>query len=237
MTTPTAAKLAPPVDISEADSERQKMYGGLSDARNRAFEDPSIKPAETPDFAEIEVDPDLPVVTDEDKKAFVRAVLGNKVFEKTYTLFGSITVVFADRTVVESEALYDSLKTITDPDEWRLALEQRQLSSAVKELAGNGILYKVLDKGAPKIGEVLGNGTEVDFNTCHVIRFKQISAFSKPLYKALLQTSRRFEILVSTLTDSAHIDSFWPAGGATSQSALTSPARSTTGAPAVRTGR
>lgn len=227
MTTPAAgAKLAPPVELNEADSERQKMYSGISDARSRALEDPSIKPLPTPDFEPIEIDPTLPVITDDDKKAFVRAVLGNKVFEKTYTLFGCIEVVFADRTVEESEKLYESLAAITDPDQWRLWLEQRQLTSTLKLLTSKDISYKIIV-----------NDTEFQFEVQHMIRFGAISKFNKPLFKALLQTSRRFELLVTSLTDSAHMTSFWPAGGATSQSAPMSPVRSTTGAPAARIGR
>lgn len=226
----TPAKIPPVVPLAAADAERQKLYGGLEKARQEelgkkvpGFEpDPSITPPmasdsaptppiTTPDSEDAQYDP-----TEEDKQAFVRALLGGNAFEKRYMLFGQIEAAFVDRTTEQTEQMYALLqkdgtegRIKTDTDEyWTVWLERYSLASNLREYTQTGAGRKTFPP-TDKLFE----------------RAQEFVKLPKPLYQALMQSNRVFEVVVDKLTQKAQDPNFWPTGGAASRSKPTSVAR------------
>lgn len=208
-------KIPKTVDIKDADPERQAEYAELGkvaaelkeklpeddDTPVAGNDDPPSAPPPEPDLDDSYYEPTL-----EDKQTFVRALLGGKQFEKRFKLFGSIDATFVDRTTEMTEALYSQLdadtsakkiKTSTE-EQWQTWVERYQLASTLREYKdGTGV------RSHPPTNELFP-------------RVQELMKMPKPLYIALMQTARRFEAIVNTLTRRAHDDPFWKTGGANS---------------------
>lgn len=214
---PPQVAIPKPVDVASLPEDQRKLYEGLGDVAAKLPEPESpketaggyVSPPE-PDLDEDYYKPD-----DEDKKAFVRSLLGGKQFEKRFKLFNAIDVTLLDRSTEHTEMLFNQLevdtnqariKTDTD-DQWVTWNERYCLASTMR----------VYRDGAGEKGYL---PTDKLFE-----RVQELMKLPKPIYQALLQTSRRFEVIVQTLTRRAHDKDFWVTGGADSPSKPTSGAR------------
>lgn len=136
-------------------------------------------------------DPAMP--TDEDKQEFLRSILGPHAYRKTYTLFGSVPVIMCDRSVDLTERVFkdvEAAKPESDAETVSL-IEQYVMAATVVRLNKDDL------------------GPSGDF-AARLSIFKA----SRPMYQALMQTSREFERHVEFLTGKALDTGFWKAGGA-----------------------
>lgn len=167
------------------------------------------------------IDPVTVIATDEDRKEFLRALLGDKKYTKRYELFGgTVKVVCRDLTMTEEDALFAELARLqregeltTDAD-WELMLDRLRLLVATdaltvmdKQLATSVDWTKPL---APQSAVQLGcitNGT---------------------VYRALLRVVRQFGELLDNLLDRSMDSDFWRVDGRDSPSGPASEEPSTT---------
>jgi hypothetical protein len=210
------AQIPPTVPLEQAGDDRKEKYAGLAKLREEELkelegklpgvEEPEPKfkfDLEIPPAAEEKPDP-LTLPTDEDKQAFVRALLASKSFEKKYTLFGKLDACFVDRTTEQSEVLFqqieiDSANAVikTDNDgQWQVWVERYQLASTLRDLRQTGT----------------GTQSFPPTDKLHE-RVKELMKMPKPIYQGLMQTSRYFETLVSSMTERAIDADFWKAAG------------------------
>jgi hypothetical protein len=213
---PVAVNVPKPVDVASLPEEQRKLYEGLETVAEKLPDLPEQPPAggyvppPEPDLDEAYYRPD-----EDDKRAFVRALLGGKQFEKRFKLFNAIEVTLLDRSTEHTEMLFnqlevdanqDRIKTGTD-DQWITWNERYCLATTLR-------IYK----------DGSGEKGYLPTDKLHE-RVQELMKLPKPVYQALLQTSRRFEIIVQTLTRRAHDKDFWLTGGADSPSKPTPGAR------------
>lgn len=213
-------KIPDVVPLADASDERQQLYGPLTEHREQEIkehppEEPRPKvypPAPEPGVME------PPNVDDDDKIAFVDAVLGDRQYEKSYVLYGNIEAKLQDRTAERTEAVYAKMEehkekgelTFEFDSQWVIWVERFQLAANLIEVRQKGLDTKAY----PPTDNFLG-------------RARELMKLPKALYQALLQANRDFEQLTSALTQEAQNTDFWPAGRSTSPSRRTSPAPST----------
>jgi len=194
-------KIAEPVPLESLDSSKKGLYGPLAEARLAELASEGKEPPPSPEpVPEPEKDPAAP--TEVDKQAFLRAVLGDKPYEKIYQLFNAtVDVTLLDRTSRQTEQLYDHLNKYqeeakfldADYDMWR---ERFLLASTLRRVRIKNNSIKEYTYPEDLKGRVL-----------------ELMEFSKPIYEALMETSRLFERQVEILTSRAHDSDFWPTGG------------------------
>lgn len=224
------AKIPPTVDLKDTDADRKELYAKagkvFSEERQKAAESgegqmfvpgqedtrplPALGNPPEPEKKELEVDP-------ADKRAFVRAVLGNKSFEKIYTFFGGdVEGTFVDRTSEEMDSIFTALEGKED-DEWSKEADILCLCSSLREIKQRDgrKAYPPTDKSDE--------------------RRKELAALSRPLYEALLDASRNFETLINHMIEKAREPDFWQAGGSDSPSKRTAGMPSTSPRPGART--
>jgi hypothetical protein len=215
------------VDIKDADPDRKELYGKagevFTEERRKALSSASSG-TEVPAPGEVfvpggqaGVPPESPPVVEkkaeieiaeEDKRAFVRSLLADRSFEKPYLLFGGqVEVVLVDRTTVETDKLFDQLDKIEDESVWSLEADRMCLASTLREI-------KRPD----------GRSSFPPTDDWHG-RWGELRKLPRPLYEALIETSRNFEALVNQMVLKARDPDFWPAGGSASQSRRTAGAR------------
>lgn len=212
------AKIPEVVDIKDADPDRKELYGKVApvfaeERRKAQMFVPGT--AVGPDVAEQSSAPDTPPeppkpkepeVPEEDKRAFVRSILANRVFEKVYPLFGGqIEVTFVDRTTAETDKVFERLGKVNllDEDGWSAEADMLCLCSTLREI-------KQAD------GRNSFPPTD-DYET----RKADVKKLPRPLYEALVGASRDFEELINHLIAKARASDFWPAGGSASPSKRT----------------
>lgn len=216
---PGQAKVPATVQLKDADPDRQELYGkaaetfkeerdklqmGSSDSPHGFT--PGASPVESGHLHSLNVEEKLPEpeVLPEDKHAFVRALLADRQFEKTFHLFGSVEALFVDRTTAESVKLFERLDKIESDEEWSLAADKYCLATTLRELkrGTNGRnAYPPTDEWDKRLEEFRG--------------------LAKPLYDALVDASRQFEALVKHMVSKAADPDFWPGGKSASQSKRT----------------
>ena len=210
---PRKANIPAPVPVEQLDDARKKEYGELIKANNDLE-----KPID--EGALPTVSPGLPVAakeekpkwfpTEEDKKVFLRSVLGGHNFSKTYVLFGSINAYFEDRSVELTETMYEKLDedikagrikvSEGDDDTWETWAERYVLACTLR-------LVKDTSAGAPSKGEAFEAPT--DFFE----RYRALIKRPRPVYQALMEAARCFEALLKVLIDAAQESDFWKSGG------------------------
>lgn len=150
----------------------------------------------------LEEDPSAP--TEDDKKEFLRCILGQTQYSKKYTLFGDIEVRFVDRSVSASEKIYSELaelvskggiKAETD-DQWSMWIERFTLAATHVSTA------------------TATTGTNFTAQEHLMDKVKTYLDMPRPYYEALMETSRIFEEHVASLTRRAQDTNFWLTGGA-----------------------
>ncbi len=211
-------KIPTPVPLDQADPERQKLYKDLASVDAKLPEPVEVDtapPIGIPPPPDPDLDEQYYQPTEDDKRAFVRSVLGGRSFEKKFLLFGVVEAQFVDRTTETTEQLYgqfeaDSIagKIQTSTDEaWASWLERYNLASTLRQFKDDAGI-----KSYPQ---------QLNLNE----RVTELMKINKPLYQALMQAGRRFEAIVSTLTAKAHEPDFWKTGGASLPSKPTLVAR------------
>jgi hypothetical protein len=232
MAEPLQPKIPETVDLKDADPERRELYGKaaqvFTEERRKSMELASGGPAgsggmnssgmfvpggETAPEQPKTEEPEKPVepeIADEDKRAFVRAILSDRVFEKLYPLFGGqVEVTFVDRSTEETDKIFDRLGKVNllDEDAWSAEADILCLCSTLREI---------------KTPEGRKSFPPTDDYTA---RRAELRKLPRPLYEALIDTSRNFEELINHLIIKARKPDFWPAGGNALQSRRTTGTR------------
>lgn len=192
------AKIAEPIPLEEASSSKQGTYGPLVAARKeelaaegKTVEEPAPRPKPKDD-----AEP-----TAEDKKAFLKAVLGDKQYEKTYPLFdGTLEVTLRDRSTQDTEQMYEKLRDDEFQKEFNLWEQRFMLACGLQKVRFKGANVREFEKPDDLKGRVL-----------------ELMEFTKPVYMALMETGRLFERHVRVLTSKAHAPDFWKADGSASR--------------------
>jgi hypothetical protein len=207
-------KAAPESSVALAETQPiLEMSKGLSDIPADPPL-PSLRPVENPARApESNQDEtvsirDIP--SEADKKDFMRKVFAGKRYQRMYKLYGgAMTILFEDRSTLETEMMYDLLdseKHETE-DEFATQLERYLLALQFRNLDVKGeqqpISLPALDVSESPAAQHDALKQRVD----------KILQFPKPTYLALMEANRRFEDHVRYLTDRALNTDFWKAGG------------------------
>jgi hypothetical protein len=211
---PSKSKIPEPVPLESLDEDQQNLYKGLKASGGIATSPeldkplPELSPEEVSEFQQLvllETDPSDP--TDNDKKTFVRSILSEKQYEKQYTLFGSVLTIFVDRSVNLTEQLYKELYedikgatpkiTATSDEDYEIWLERYKLAAC---------LTRIDRPNQASVHYSAKNG----FYPLAV----QLMTLPKPIYTALMETSRIFERHVEILIRRAQDSNFWKTGGA-----------------------
>jgi hypothetical protein len=191
-------KIAEPVPIEEAGSVKQALYQPLIEARLAELSGVPVTNVVSPP-PKVK-DPDEPTAVD--KQAFLRAVLGDKSYEKVYSLFnGGLEVTLVDRSSKETEKLYEALRQQSEAeklsdDDWDMWKTRYCLASTLRKVRFKGSTVKEYDVPVDLKGRSL-----------------EILEFSKAVYLALVATSKIFEHQVQLLTEKAHDADFWVTDG------------------------
>lgn len=173
---------------------------------------PFLNPIENPARAP-ESNPTVPIQdmpSEADKRDFMRKVFAGKRYQRLYKLYGgAMTILFEDRSTLETEMMYnllDSEKHETE-DEFATQLERYLLALQFRNLDVKGeqqpISLPALDVSESTTAQHEALKQRVD----------KILQFPKPTYLALMEANRRFEDHVRYLTDRALNTDFWKAGG------------------------
>lgn len=223
------AKIAETIPIEKADPAKQKEYGGLVAAREADIEGKLNLPDTPKDKApanpfirhepEPELAPHAPLTpendeerwtpTSEDKKDFIRAVLGMRPFEKVFELFGGeVKILFQDRTFAETEALFASMGTDSDAG---------TISTLTTEAE---TVWETRYKLSTTLRKVTVAKKEHIFAIADLKPFDRYTEIAKafdgsePLMAAINRASQDFEAIVFKLTSLAQDKSFWKTDGA-----------------------
>lgn len=235
---PQKPKIAPTVPLASADAERQKLYGPLVEEQERlkslekpidleSAPPPPVKPPDPPAEPAEPPIPPLAEPTDADKQAFTASILGGKRYEKMYVIFGNVQVFFQDRTSKQTEMMFDEMRTMetqgrikTDED-WLLWSERFKLVLQLRSMEVPQQPKKIWEEcPIEEVRKLLDN----------------LLTMPKPLYSALMELCRIFEIHVETLTNKASDPSFWTPVTPGSPSARRGQGRSITGISGVTAG-
>lgn len=186
----TKPKIAEPVPLEQLDSDRFNEYRDLS----------ATPPKPGPVPVSVAATKEL----DEDKKEFVRAILGNVPFGKKYMLYGVVEAVFLTRPIAITEKMYDELRglNLTTTEEWNLWLARFKLLSTLSQVndkKNNHNLY-----APPK--------TVLEGSWQHGAQ-KYLLSLSPSLYEALLNASSEFESYTQSFIEQASQPDFWQTVG------------------------
>lgn len=191
-------KIAEPVPLEEASSVKQSLYRPLVEARLAELGGVLPAPSDVP--VPTIKNPNEPNAAD--RQAFLRAVLGDKPYEKTYQLFnGGVEVTLVDRSSKETEKLYEALRQHSETDklsdeDFEMWGYRYRLASTLRKLRFKGSTVKEFDVPVDLKGRAL-----------------EILEFSKTVYLSLVATSKLFEQQTEILTEKAHDADFWITDG------------------------
>lgn len=180
------ASSAPPITI-ELGAYRLIFQDGLLTAVDKVEEPPP-----PPDPAE---------PNEDEKRVFVRSILGSKSYEREFVLFGDLKVLFRDRDVPATEAMYAAVeahlkdKNVSE-EEWGVCVERYMCATTFVKTSQETVN--------------LGPGNIND-------HFDALCKLPRPIYTALMDASRTFERHIEMLVGRAQDRDFWKAGGAGSQ--------------------
>ena len=179
---------------------------------------------------EIRVDPapsthkDSPSI--EERRDFLRCILGGKPYEKIYELFGGhIKATLRERGVLMDDRIYTQvttdwneglIKTNGDQD---LAIERYKLACTMVKLEFFGTdpqEFEIPD-GAPAITDQSGNEVVASLRE-HTKNITQMKKGGASLHIALLGAIRRFENHMGIIVQEAQTSDFWKAAGPDSPS-------------------
>lgn len=215
---PKPSAIPNPVSIDKVGPERQTEYKELLKTAKeleaplpdtitptllQALVDSAAKEEEAPP------EPELVLPSAEDRKTFLRSILGGKQFEKGYVLFGGMLVLrFIDRSVDLTEKMYDQLEEdarakkikIETEEQWSVWVERYCMAATLCFVSFSdqkGTTYTPLDRLLDRASEVM--------------------KFARPVYQAIMEASRTFEQHLQILTEKAQDPNFWQADGKSSR--------------------
>lgn len=209
---PGNPKIAPVIPITSAPAEKQAEYAEFVKALEQV---PSQRLEEAPEVVESVRDTPLlvPIVdtdsaepTDEDKAEFVRSILGDFDYRKSFVLFGAVSAVFTDRSVELTERMYEQLdkdsedKLGIDSEEGYAVWLDRYIAAATL------VRLEYPEK------KILNDLDQNDTSNLYE-RAKKIMSLPKPMYTAVLETSRTFDTHVGRLVERAQDENFWQTDG------------------------
>jgi len=146
--------------------------------------------------------------SEEDKKSFVRAILGSQPFAKPYTLFGGIRVTFVD---APAEA-YGMLPTVIKADMTAgLAPKLGQDDDANELVARYLAALTVRDILGPNAKPIKAF-KEPDLTKLNE-RVKELLELPRPLFLAVVNAAMDFDSLINGLVERAAVANFWQTGG------------------------
>jgi hypothetical protein len=228
-------KIPETVPLEKTDEHRQAVYGPLA-ATSKDTEKLDLEEESEPSTAEPEVGdikrPEFEPPSEDDRKAFLSALLGGKQYEKRFALFGGgVTVKFRDRTTKDTEAVLAILRRLADKehmtqddydiiyDRYMLVIQFVEFNDeehAIKELEADERNRELLDKCVQE----------------------WLLSMPRPVYHAVLQAFRQFENENAFMTEHALDSDFWKPDGPASAPRRTPAALSTTGSTRgmIRTG-
>lgn len=198
----------------------------------RAEHNPTPQPVEQPEPKEASTEADFHIcpncnwpdnidpveMSDEDQIQFLRSVLGNKRFTKTYELFGGrFMVTFRSRTVEEQDKIQEQmLKEINDgrlPSGPARATMAPQLNRLRKlQLAAGFVSVTGMTNEMP---EILSEtclqfyGEDADNNVIARAADRMFKKWQGPIYDAIFKQYNRFDELCIRLTEAMASPDFW----------------------------
>jgi hypothetical protein len=212
-TTPPAGPGAPQglksvqiVPLEKAPVHKRETYSALAASRTWQGEASDQKlDIDMPAASEVETESvDVKYTpSDEDKKAFLSAILGGKVYMKKFKIYGNMTITLTDRSVEHTEKLYDVLNSdyrkgkILDED-YDTVYERYLLALQLVRI--DNTPYDAIQD-------------EAKFEEWLTVRVSQLMKLSKPVYQAIMEVCRRFEIENRYMTEHAQDSDFWKPGG------------------------
>jgi len=196
--------------MREAAEKLEALQKVIEDERNQKQTEDELRSAALP--------------TDEDKQNFLRAVLGNRRYEKTYEMFGGqLVVTLVELTPKEEDQIFSVLalgqleKKINTEEDWMVAFERLRMIHSIKRVSAGGTVT-TRDADAEDLDVVT-----VEAINEYVNRFKGATTF-----RAIMQVSRLFRTQLELMLEAALDSDFWIVGGPDSQSQPMSEEPSTT---------
>jgi hypothetical protein len=206
--------------LSQADAHRQELYGPLAAMSEDDKEKLDLEPEEEPEPEQEQQEAEDKFVppTEEDRKAFLSALLGGKQYEKRFTLFGNVAVTFRDRTTADTERVLAILRNGRESgemsaDDYNITYDRYML--VLQLLSFNDKEYALATQ-SNQLKDVLDSAVN-----------ERLMPLPRPIYHAVLMAFRRFEEENSYMTERALDSDFWTCAGPASAPRRTSAARST----------
>jgi hypothetical protein len=215
-------KIPDTVPLAQADEQRQELYGPLAKMSKADVEKIDLDPEEGPEpepQPEAESESTFVPPSEEDRKAFLSALLGGKQYEKKFTLFGGTTITLRDRTTKDTETVLAILRQRADKEamteeDYGIAYDRYMLVIQMVDLNGNEYAIKELNTD--------------DQNVLDTSVRDWLLSMPRPIYHAVLMAFRRFEEENAFMTERALDSDFWTPVGSASAPRRTSAAPSTT---------
>ena len=207
--------IAKPLPMDALPPDRRTEMAEL-DAAVQETEGPAPTMYVAEESAQSASNPDPPPYTDDDKREFVRAVLANKPYEKTYALFGDVRATFVDRAPLGGARILKELEADTggnrlprltyDSGPNRRLDEERWYCRYLLALT----LRKVVTKTAKVDYPAPAEGALFD-------RVMELTKLPRPLFEGLYAAVLQFDELTAALIEKATSPDFWTTGGSPSR--------------------
>lgn len=164
-------------------------------------------------------DTSLPVVepTEEDKKDYLRCVLGGKPYSKTYEVFGgAVFLTFQERDnklaqMREHQQKVDAIKVLAEVDEKMAGLEM--LDKATKTRVATTLKRVRMGDEEKTIPDWKDLEEEDGVSVVQQLVLATFDGVSESLTNVFVNLARDFEALVDTLTQRAAESDFWTGVG------------------------
>ena len=206
--TPAAAppKIGPTLAPDQVDPAKRKEIEAL-DAAAKEIQEPLAGIGDPVAANPEALPPERSAYSEEDKKAFVRAILGDKPFAKTYTLFGDVRVTFVD----SMQAAYNTLPNIIRAD-IDAGLAQNFGSDDVGELVNRYLAALTVRDVISASGKAIKAYKEPAVTKLHE-RVAELLMLPRPLFLALVNAASDFDSLINGMVERAAVENFWRTGG------------------------
>jgi hypothetical protein len=167
-----------------------------------------------------EVDHSIGEPTKDDKRNWLKAILSNKPFEKTYELFnGQLSVRFRSRTVQDQQLIHEQLINETangsipdKPPHLALAshgLRMRQLSLAASYVQNSSMTKPLPMVGSEEAKKMYATYINEKNNVVAAAYLAIFSDWSEPLFNSVMKLMVDFDTLCFRLMDASVASDFW----------------------------
>lgn len=162
-------------------------------------------PDEEPDPIDVEAEP-----TEDDRRNFMRSILGDKQYEKEYVLFGGMVVLkMVDISPKQEDDIFEQLSvdqregTITTQEDWETQLDRYRAVTNVRDIFKSGVSHADMES---KPDGLHGKVEEL------------LSTTNSTMYRGILRAVRVFRRHLDILTERSMQSDFWQVDGLSSQS-------------------